>query len=189
MAQYRAQIGFPLNTSFPRDVITINPHYNGDNAQALADALKTNLIANTMVGATWPFTIKIYDDEKPPPSYPIASATNGTGFKVTNTPGEVALCLSYYAGFNRPSYRGRVFIPAPFVGGALSLRPTSTQMNNALSFANTLGKSLPSQHVWQVWSKKLKQGFTINHAWVDDEWDIQRSRGGRPTTRVEQTIP
>lgn len=189
MAQYRAQIGFPFNSAFPRDVVTLNPHYSGDNAQGLADALKTNLLADVAIGAAVPFTIKIYDDEKPPPSYPLAEAENGTGYSTTNSPGEMALCLSYYAGFNRPSYRGRVFIPAHFVGGALSLRPTSTQMGNALRFGNLLGKSLPAQHVWQVWSQKLQRGFTINHTWVDDEWDIQRSRGGKPTTRLEATIP
>jgi hypothetical protein len=189
MAIYRAQIGFPFDSALPRDVVTINPHYFGDNAQALADALKANLIANVQVGATVPFTIKIYDAQKAPPSYPLATVTQLTGQTTTNVPHELALCLSYYSTFNRPSYRGRLYIPAHFVGGAMSLRPTTTQRSNAGSFANTLGKNLPSQHNWVVYSPKLGQSNGVSNWWVDDEWDVMRSRGLKATTRTTGTIP
>lgn len=186
---FRAQIGFPFDTEFPRDVVTMNPHFIGDNAQALADALKANMIASVHVGASLPFTIKVYDAEKAPPSYPIALQSNGTGFTTTSKPREVALCLSYYSGFNRPSYRGRLYVPGALIGGAFDLRPTSTQQQNAGDWATILGKGLPSQHTWAIYSHKLGKANTINHWFVDDEWDIQRKRGMRPTSRLVGVLP
>jgi hypothetical protein len=189
MATYHAQIGFPFDSAFPRDVVTINPHYNGDNAQGLADALKQNLIAAANVPANMPFTIKVYDAKAPKPSYPLATASQGTGFTVTTSPRELALCLSYYATWNRPSYRGRMYIPHFFLGGALGLRPTQTQMLNALAWRGILGSGLPAQTVWSLYSRKTGLTSGVSHAWVDDEWDIVRSRGLRGTTRETAPVP
>jgi hypothetical protein len=189
MAIYRAQIGFPMDTAFPRDVVTMNPHYFGDNAQGLADALAVNLNNIVEVGPTVPFTIKIYDAQKAPPSYPLAEKHVGTGFTVTSHPREVSLCLSYYSSFNRPSYRGRVYVPAHFLGGTFGLRPTATQIGHAANFATAFGRNLPAQHNWVVYSRKLDQSNGVSHYYVDDEWDIVRSRGMRSTTREAGTIP
>lgn len=189
MATYHAQIGFPFDTDFPRDVVTMNPHYIGDNAQGLADALKQNLIGSAYVPANMPFRIKVYDAKAPKPSYPLAEASQGTGHTVTTAPREVALCLSYYATWNRPSYRGRVYIPHFFLGGALGLRPTATQMTNALSWHGILGSGLPAQTVWCVYSRKSGLSSGISNVWVDDEWDTVRSRGMRGQTRQTAAHP
>lgn len=189
MAYYRAQIGFPCDSALPRDVVTINPHYSGDNAQGLADALKANLIAHPPIGASKPFTIKIYDDEAAPPNYPLAQASNGTGFITSTGPREIGMCLSYYATFNRPSFRGRVYIPYTFIGGAMGVRPTSTQRDAVMLWAAVLGIGLPGGTAWGVWSKKNRSFAGVNNVWADDEWDIQRSRGLRPTTRTADTFP
>jgi len=189
MAIYRVQVAFQLDTAFPRDAMTINPHFFGDNPQALGDALKTNIKAIASVGPSMPFTIKVYDAQKPPPSYPLYTTTNGTGFVATTLPREVALCLSYYSTNNRPSYRGRLYIPVALVGGALGLRPTTTQQNNVLGWRTALGAGLPSAHNWVVYSPKLQQSNGVSNVWVDDEWDTVRSRGLKPTTRVLATVP
>lgn len=186
---FLAKIGFQLDSALPKDVVTINPCYFGDDAQALANALKTNLTAHTVIGVDTPFTVKIYNAEKEPPNYPLATAIQGTGFKVSALPREVAICLSYYSTFNRPGYRGRVFLPATFVGGSLALRPTTVQQNNALAFTNVLGKGLPTGHNLVVYSRHLGQSFGVSNTWVDDEWDTVRSRGLKPTTRVQSTLP
>ena len=94
MALYRAQIGFPMDTDFPRDVITINPHFAGDNPQALANQLKTNLGLVTTIGTTRPFRIKIYDAMKAPPSYPLAEVVQGTGNNSSAHPALVAVATS-----------------------------------------------------------------------------------------------
>lgn len=189
MANYRAQISFQMNSALPRDAMTINPHYFGDDAVALADRLKANLIAASQVGAAAPFTVKVYDAEKAPPSYPLALATNGTGFLTPGIPSELALCLSYYSTWNRPGYRGRLYIPAHFIGGALALRPSSTQRTAAGQWATVLTSGLPAGHNWIVWSRKQLKGYGVTNWWVDDEWDVMRSRGLKATTRTLGTVP
>lgn len=184
-----AKIQFQLDSELPRDAVSINPCYFGDDPTALCNALKTNLLANTNVGATTPFKVRVYNAEKAPPSYPLAEASNGTGSKGTGYPREVALCLSYYSTFNRPGYRGRVYIPLALIGGTAGLRPSSTQMNTTLAYHNTLAKGLPAGHNMVVYSRKLAQSFGVSNFWVDDEWDTVRTRGTRATTRVLASIP
>lgn len=189
MATYRVQMGFPMDSALARDVVTVNPHFEGDNPQALGDALLNNLKGNATLGATIPVTIKVYDARKAPPSYPLYTVSNGTGFVNSSGPREVALCLSYYATFNRPSFRGRLYLPLTFFGGALGIRPTSTQRANALAFKDVFGKNLPSGHWWSVWSVKQQSSAQVNSVWVDDEWDTIRSRGLRATARSTGTLP
>lgn len=184
-----AKLSFQLDSTLPRDAVTITPHFFGDDPQALADRLKTNLIAHSSVGATMPFTVKIYDAQKPAPNYPLATAANGTGMLATGVTREVALCLSYYSTWNRPSYRGRLYLPAVFAGGALSLRPTPTQRANIASFRTVLTSGLPAGTNWVVYSRKMNQSFGVSNWWVDDEWDTVRSRGMKATTRDVGTIP
>lgn len=184
MATYRAQISFQLDSALPRDAVTINPHFEGDNPSALADALKSNLLAAADIGPTFPFTIKMYDAKKPPPSFPLATVTNGTGFKASNIPRELAMCLSYYCGANRPRYRGRLYIPVFLLGGtAIGLRPSATQISKTLAFRTILSSGLPPASGPVLWSPTDQRSSGITSWWVDDEWDIVRSRGLRSTTR------
>lgn len=185
MAHYRVSIAFQLDSALPRDACAINPHYTGDNPSALADVLKANLLAAADIGPTFPFTIKVYDATKPPPNFPLYTTVNGTGFKGTGGPRELALCLSYYATVNRPRWRGRLYLPNAILGGtAPGLRPNATQMNKALSFRSVLTTNLPEGAYLEVWSKADNNGHQVTNFWVDDEWDIMRSRGLKGTTRV-----
>lgn len=186
---FATKISFQLDSTLPRDAVVITPHFSGDDPQALADRLKANLIASGSVGATMPFTIKVYNEQAPPPSYPLATATNGTGSLASGFPREIALCLSYYSTWNRPSYRGRLYLPASFAGGTLSLRPTDTQIANVLSFKSVLTTGLPAGTNWVVYSRKKDVAYGVDNVWVDDEWDTVRSRGLKPTKRSAGTIP
>jgi len=168
--------------------MSITPHFFGDNAQGLANALKANLIAFPAV-ATKPFKIKVYDAQKAPPNYPLAMAEQTGTPPSTGAPREVCLVLSYYSTFNRKSYRGRLYLPLTLFGGAMGLRPSSAQQNAVLAFAGVLKTNLPAQHNWVVYSKKLNQSNGVTDYWCDDEWDIQRSRGMRGTTRVTGKVP
>jgi hypothetical protein len=38
-----------------------------------------------------------------------------------------------------------------------------------------------------VWSRIEHAAHSVTNYYVDDEWDIQRRRGGRPTSRVSGT--
>lgn len=189
MAIYRAAISFPVDTNLPVDAMTITPHYFGDDAQALADRLKANLTAYAPVGATKPFSIRIYDAEKPPPNYPLATAAQAGNAFSSSAPRELALCLSYFSTWNRPRYRGRVYIPYEFIGGALGPRPSSTQITAALNWRNVLTGSLPPAHNLVVYSRKNAAAYGVSDFWVDDEWDVMRSRGRKPTTRQTAKFP
>lgn len=189
MAIYRAQISFPIDSTLPADAMTITPHYFGDDAQALADRLKSNLLAHPPVSATRPFKIRVYDAEKAPPSYPLATAENTGTAPTSSAPRELALCLSYYSTWNRPRYRGRVYIPFHFIGGTPAARPSSTMMAGALEWRNVLTGSLPAGHNMVVYSRIEGKSFGVTDFWVDDEWDVVRSRGRKPTTRQTATFP
>lgn len=187
MPVYRCQISFPQDTTFPRDEVSITPHYTGDNPSALASWLKASLIAWPTVGAK-PFRIRVYDAEKAPPSYPLATAEQIGTPPATGAPREVSLCLSYFSTFNRKGWRGRLYLPSTIFGGAQGTRPSPAQMQAALDFHQALHTGRPPGVAWVVWSRKEKVTRSITNLWVDNEWDIQRSRGMRGDSRVEATI-
>jgi hypothetical protein len=189
MAIYRVQISFPVDGVLPADAMAITPHYFGDDAQALANVLKSNLSAFVPVGATKPFKIRVYDAQKPPPSYPLATAEQAGTPPTSGIPRELALCLSYYSQFNRPRLRGRLYIPQVLIGGTLGSRPSTTQIASALSWKDPLTQSLPGSHNLVVYSRVDDKANGVNNFWVDDEWDIVRSRGRKPTTRQTATFP
>lgn len=190
MPTYRVQMAFPMDSALPKDVVTINPHFSANDIQPVLDVLKANLAAWTAV-STHPFTLKAYDAALAPPSYPVATVSQAGPPWPSSAAREVALCLSYYTGFNRPRYRGRLYLPSTWLGGQIGLRPTTTQMDNVIDFAkNVLSKNMPQSSGWVLWStveKKSKGG--VNQVWCDDEWDTVRSRGLAPTTRVTAGVP
>jgi len=167
----------------PRDVININPHFDGPDPAAIAEVLKTNLIAQTYIGAK-PFTIKMYEAAKPPPNFPVYTTSQAGTAPTSTYPREVALCLSYYSNFNRPRFRGRLYLPASWFAGAASVRPAGAVITAVLGFGqNVLAKSLPASSYWIVWSTVDKKGDRVTDIWCDDEWDTVRSRGLKATTR------
>jgi hypothetical protein len=190
MATYRAQISFQLDSALPRDAVTISPHFIGDDPQGLADRLGSNLLAHANVGATVPLSVKIYDAKKAPPSYPLAIHQQGTGSKATGLPRELALCLSYYAQWNRPTFRGRLYLPLALLAvAAIGLRPSLQHMQSALDFRTIFTSGMPAGTYWVVYSRTTGQASQVTDVWVDDEWDIQRSRGLEGTDRQIAAIP
>lgn len=189
MPIYRVTIAVGMDTALPSDQVSVNPHYNASDPDALVQALKANCIAYSPIG-TRPFTIKAYDAAKSPPSYPLATASQVGTVTASQCPREVSLCLSYFSTYNRPRFRGRLFLPATWLTGAPAVRPSNALMLSCLNFATAvLTKSLPSQANWVVWSQteKKSQGG-VTDIWCDDEWDTVRSRGLDPTTRVTAKI-
>lgn len=186
---FKVAISFPFDSALPKDKLTITPHFFGDNAQGLANALKVNLVAWTGIG-TKPFDIKVYDAQKAPPNFPLATASQSGTTPNSVVPRELALCLSYYSTYNRPRYRGRLYIPIGINGAqTMGARPTQAQMDNTILFANIFKNGLPAQHNWVVFSGRDNKSYGVTNYWCDDEWDIQRSRGLRGTTRSLGTVP
>jgi hypothetical protein len=189
VATYKVSLSFPYDSALPRDAVTVNPHYNGSDPDALAAALKANLIAYNPI-TTAPFTIKVYDALKAPPSYPLATASQTGTPPQAGTPRELALCLSYFSTYNRPRYRGRLYLPAWWFTSVVNVRPSGAIMTGALNFATAvLTKSLPAQTNWVVFSPRDgKSQGGVSDIWVDDEWDTVRSRGLKATTRQTAKI-
>lgn len=185
---FRVHMSFPYDSALPRDRIQLTPHFFGTDAGALANALKTNLMAWGAV-ATRPFTIKVYDAEKAAPSYPLVTVEQTGTTPTTSAPREIACCLSYYSTWNRPRTRGRLYLPCSWLTGAPLLRPTPGVLANVLTFGtDVLAKQLPASHNWVVWSRADRQAHGVTNIWADDEWDTVRSRGLRATTRVLGTV-
>jgi hypothetical protein len=181
-------MSFPFDGSLPRDAVQINPHYFGDDPQALVNALSTNFAATTF-GALKPHTFKAYDALKPPPSYPLATKTVTGTPPNSGIPREVAICLSYYTTYNRPRYRGRLYLIPTWFTSVANVRPSGAIQQAALDFAHeVLTKSLPANTDMVVFSKvEGKAMGGVSDFWVDDEWDTVRSRGLRGTTRLPAT--
>jgi len=186
---FRAQITFPADGVLPVDAMTITPHYFGDDPQGLADKLKTNLAAFSQIGGLKPFKIRIYNAQAAPPSYPLATAEQAGTPPTSTAPRELALCLSYYSTWNRPRYRGRLYIPHLLFGGTLAKRPSVQQMTNVLDWRTPLTSGLPAAHNMVVYSRRNDASYGVSDFWVDDEWDIVRSRGTKPTTRQTAKFP
>jgi hypothetical protein len=189
MTVFRVSLSMPYDTALPRDVITLNPHFNGDDAQALANALKANAMGNLHISNN-PFTIKVYDAQKAPPSFPLAQASQTGSVPNSPAPRDMALCVSYYTTYNRPRFRGRLYLPAGWFGTAPTPRPSTAVMQAALDAAkNLFATGLPSQTTWVVYSttERKSQG-TVSNLWVDNEWDTVRKRGLAPDQRVLGTV-
>lgn len=184
----RVQLQFPYDSTLPRDVFSINPHYESSNPVGLLAGLKTNL-QNWTPTAGHPVILKAYDALKAPPSYPLAIDQVAGTTPNSGVPRELALCLSYFGGVNRPTFRGRLFLPATWFGVAPAVRPTGAQQDLAGEFAGIIGKNLPNGMWWTVYSRKNRSAAQVTDWWVDDEWDTVRSRGLKPTSRVTGKLP
>ena len=194
MPVWRMQCEFQMDTAFPRDVLMINPHFNDgqgvildtgvdDLCQDLADALFD------WRGQAGQITVTAYDAQGTIPVIPQGTATAG-GATIPNSVccRELALCLSFRSGASQPRKRGRLFIPAAFLGSSsVPVRPTSGQMTQVAALVPYLTNLGSTDIDWGVYSRVNDEFYAATDWWVDDEWDIIRSRGMRPTTR--QTTP
>lgn len=194
---YAFQISMPVNSTAPRDRMTNVIHLQ-HVIGSLADTDLQTMTAD-IVGVwqkrygttTREIMCKAYDTDAVP-NYPRATTVVNPGAIWTNSaPSEIALCLSF-AGANRgnKSERGRIYLnPQLFTANTVcGLRPTPTQLDMALQWYSHANESLPDLGGvdWQfgVWSKTYKKFTVSQQAWVNDEWDTQRRRGLRETTRV-----
>jgi hypothetical protein len=149
-------------------------------ANNVLDAYETEL----GVGKFPQTTAKVYDLEGTKPVLPMATVTRRPGTVLASSiPREVALCLSFSGGQHQPRQRGRIYVPMQLVGGVSSLRPTTAMLATLRSFGNALYGVGGANVDWIVWSRVNRSATSVSRHWIDDEWDIQRRRGLRPTTR------
>lgn len=139
-------------------------------------------------------TVKSYDLDEPEPRPPVViTPLTWTGNTSGNAPSEVSMCLSFQGdavpGQSQARRRGRVYI------GPLALTVTTSGSNQPCrpltATRNTIalaGKALQalndSSCTWCVYSTVTGDLVPVTNGWVDDEFDTQRRRGLRSTTRT-----
>lgn len=189
----RAQCQVWADSTQPRDAMSINPCFqftgalfDGDGfCLALANSLKS------WIGATpaRQIQVKTYDVEGTRPVYPNGQAIISVGAApVSTVPRELAICLSFYAGQNRPSTRGRLYIPLQWITTKTTdVRPSQAQRDLVGTLVSLLAGAGGADVDWGVWSGRNEEFHKATNWWVDDEWDIIRSRGLRGTARSTGT--
>lgn len=193
MPVWRLQVAAGGDTAFVRDKVLITPHFNdsgvGTDPQGLCDDLAVAMAAYYNA-AQRQIEVTAYDAQGTPPVDPQGYAIRNTGlFPAAGTPREIAICLSYYSGRNAPRSRGRLYVPYFAIGasGTLAGRPTATHRTKISELVPILTGLGGPDVDWCVYSRILNDPKPVTNWWVDDEWDTVRSRGLRPTTRLEGT--
>lgn len=192
MPCWRMQCSWQMDTSFPRDAMVITPHFNdtlpGSDPQGLCDDLADAL--NTWDTVTTQLTVKAYDAQGTVPVYPAAEAIRNQGtYAAASTNRDIALCLSFYAGQNRPRQRGRIYVPlavkAISAGGA---RPSGGVQQLCADLVPIFTGLGGTDVDWVVYSRLDDQPRSVTNWWVDNAWDTQRRRGLGATARLEGTV-
>lgn len=202
MATRRYVVSMAGDTTFPRDRV-VNTLYLNHTAEPGIPADVDQMVDDVV--AVWDFfwcgsgvreiTCKAYELGGPPPHFPVAEHTRNLGLAPqSNIPREVAICLSFRADQNTKRRRGRMFLPVFTCGSAgpvrdlLTVRPSTALRDRGIVMANEIANLGGVDVDWSVWSGMDNAARKVEHAWVDDEWDTQRRRGLRASTRTEQPI-
>ncbi len=136
---------------------------------------------------------KVYNMNHTIPRAPVRTSTfsiaEATGAPL---PSEVALCLSYRAplvsGTDPRNRRGRLYI-GPLDVGSISGSITNSDALPNVSLQNAMRDAAQrlmdlTTLTWVVYSPTNATAYEIVNAHVDNAFDTQRRRGGKPTSRV-----
>lgn len=192
MPIFHAQVAAAGDSILPRDRFVNTLHFDRPVAlpadpDAIAGDIADVFQTNWYVGLR-EITVKLYANG-PPPQFPFGEATINAGLApATPGPREVALCMSFYADNNLPRRRGRIYLPAYAGGMGGSVRPTNANMLKAMALGDLLSGIGGADIDWGVYSQMNGSFHRATIAYVDDEWDTQRSRGLRPTTRTLDAV-
>jgi len=187
MPVWRLQTSWAVSTAFPRDRMVITPHFNDAGATTDPESLCTDLAdaLEGWAGATGELRVTAYDAQGTPPVFPQGEALRRVGtFRPAIQPREIALCLSFYSQRNLPRNRGRLYIPVVLPGGALGQRPSTEQMDFIGALAPIFEGLGGADVDWCVYSRRDNVARPVTNWWVDNEWDVIRSRGLRGDTRI-----
>ena len=135
--------------------------------------------------------VRAYNMDEPEPRAPVGEYVENLGsYPVSTGPREIALCLSFRGDPPvTPRRRGRIFLPvyaSSFTAG--TPRPNDAIRTQALKMADSFAGLGGLNVDWVINSAGGQARVAVKHAWVDDEWDVQRRRGFRSTTRTEKDV-
>jgi hypothetical protein len=200
MAQtYKFQVSMPVTDTLPRNRMTNVVHLEHVSGGLLDTDLEdmcadiVQMYSTHYGDASREVQCKAYDTDAVP-NYPRADVVINSGNPWgINYPREIALCLSF-AGDQKGNrrQRGRIYL-CPFIvstaTGQPTLRPTAAHLDWALKFYTEANNSFPDlggvDWKFGVWSSVAKDFTQATQAWVNDDWDVQRKRGLRESTRVQ----
>jgi hypothetical protein len=198
MPLIRAQIEVAATSTAPRDKFIMTPWFNqgavaeagGTNWSGLANDLATG-ISNWLVSpGSREVRVKLYNwDDPAPPHFPEADVIKNTGLApAANFPRELAVCLSFYASRNLPRQRGRLYVPQVLINVTpVDERPNASARSRVAALPPILSGLGGVDIDWVVYSRMDRTRRTVTNWYVDDEWDVQRRRGLKPTTRTAGT--
>jgi hypothetical protein len=192
MATYKVQVACALDTILPRDRIVNTFHLDdhGVTSDPTGLAEDTAGIFETLYGSAREIDVRVYPTGAAP-NYPVGQYVRqlGQAGAATTGPREVAVCLSYYGERNLPRTRGRMYICVA-AGQNLSMsgnRPNAFTRDQVIAVADGIAGLGGPDVDWIYWSKLTGEHGPVKHAYVDDEWDVVRKRGLRPSTRTAKT--
>lgn len=193
---YAFQIAMPVTDTLPRNrysnIIHLE-HSIGSLATTDLESMCSDIVELYQAkynNAANEIVCKAYDTDAVP-NYPRATVAVNVGTPWnTSLPREICLVLSY-AGTNKgnKNERGRIYLSPQLntTQAGLTLRPSAAQMTWALGWYATSNESFPDlggvDWKFGVWSRTLKKFTQTQQAWCNDDWDVQRSRGLRESTR------
>lgn len=185
---------------------------NGSNTLAARDQIASKLntfyqavdqlMSESLTGA---YTLKIYDLSDPEPRVPSGTYTGSITPAVgASLPNEIALCMSFRgdtaSGQNAARRRGRIYL-GPFPVSTQEVIAGDTRPN--LGLRNTIAAAAQALRTpivgdlaaWSVFSPTTAgpqpwtdaevdaATFPVVSGWVDNAWDVVRSRGTAATAR------
>jgi hypothetical protein len=133
--------------------------------------------------------VTVYDLQGTPPVYPAAQVQRNSDVSfVSGINRDIAVCLSAYAGENRPRKRGRLYIPLCLAGSSPTGANVSASVRQRIADLVPLFEGLGGvDWDWGVFSRVDNVFRKYTNWWVDDAWDTQRRRGKRATARTTGT--
>lgn len=193
MALIRMIVGWKRASDPPRDICTNTLYFEhqGDlidpvDWQDLTDDVWT-VYQDTAPVSGMTLDVRSYDmgDAEPRPIK--AQKTGAITGTVADGDREVALCLSYYGERNLPRQRGRIYL-GPWSASRLKERPETVVQQMLISLGQGLAGIGGENVSWRVYSPTSGEHHHIRHIWVNNEWDVLRSRGLRETARVTADV-
>jgi hypothetical protein len=194
MAIYRAICSHTWTDSLPKDTVVNVLHFQASTG---ANTAALNELAGEVATAfhskpqwsTRGVHVKMYDLGQTKPRQIVGeSIIAPTGIQANMGNGDVALCLSFYAGRNLPRQRGRIYTGPFEPNDAGNYKPTTALMNNVLGLAGAFAAAGEDAFHWCVYSPTNAEAYAVTNAYVDDEWDTQRRRGHKPDLRVTAAV-
>jgi len=192
---YKAVISTWADGVNAEDAIQITPTFRTETGESGLDSLAQEILDKWQAYISPTFAsnqqrVTLYVAGGVKPNYPVAQKEENLGQGVATTLNrDIALCLSYYSQFNRPRFRGRLYLPCAIAGISVTgARPSTTQQQKAADLASVLAGVGGTNVTWGLWSTVDKVFRPTTHWWVDNAWDTQRRRGQKPTSRLEGAI-